>query len=200
MVSMVGTHWLMMFKRQKFSKTKVQWFKNIKTKCMLQANVHSVLPWSLCSKSPGGKMGLPFSRRICFFYVKAPRSFGKHSWWVYHLVLPLPRKIAPAGLHRSVSAVVRMLRNERIRRYQTPPWCEAAGVLKLHLIPSWIKAPWIFTLFSSTRLRFNSSQHRASSANESLYLINARVCVKGACHIKVYHTTGQAGEEHSITF
>lgn len=96
---------------------------------------------SLFSKSPGGKMGFPFSRRI-WFGVRASRSLGSSDTFVRGLSFRIAYTSQNSVCRPSSSKIccprteVIMLLTERMRRSQTPPWCEADGVLKLHLIPS----------------------------------------------------------------
>lgn len=89
------------------------------------------------SNRPGGKVGLPFNRRI-WFGVSASKSLGSSETLVSGRSLSIASTSQNSVCRPSSSSVccpateVSTLRTERIRRSQTPPWCEAAGVLKRH--------------------------------------------------------------------
>lgn len=98
-----------------------------KSSAMYYTCFHLLLIYmSLCAKSPGGKMGFPFSRRI-WFGVRASRSLGSSETFVMGLPFSIATSSQNSVCRPSSSKTccprteVSMLLTERIRHFQTPP-------------------------------------------------------------------------------
>ena len=174
---------------------------------------------SLWSKSPDGMIGFPFNIRM-WFGVSASRSFGSSETFVMGLSFRIASTSQKMIWSPSSSRIccfrteVRTLFTERIRRSQTPPWWEAAGMLKLQFMPSLTKALWILQWFKSARLSFSSRLAPTKFVPLSDLIdetgprlqINLRtaiytgVCIKCICNFQVYSPTGQTGGKYSIPF
>ena len=117
--------------------------------------------WSSLSKTPGGMLGCVFiSNR--WLGVKASTSLRSSEDWVIGLLFMMASTSHMTVWSPSSSSVcccnteLNTFLIVRICLSHTPPWCEAAGVLKIHLIPFSVMVFCIF-VWSKFSNAFRSS-------------------------------------------
>lgn len=99
----------------------------------------------------------------------------------------------------------------QINRSHTPPWWEAVGGFKFHLIPCWSIAFCILSWFKPLNASFHSLSaptkfEPLSDLNDEtlprrrINLRNAGVCVKCGCNFKMNCSTCHASEDCTVPF